>query len=248
MTGKVGLGIATYRREDRYHTLCESIETHLLGVVDEIVAYHDGPVEGYNDHRQWPLHDGLVNQGVAAAKNWCFRELLKRGCDWVFLAEDDMTIDDVSAVTGYIAAAEASGQRHLCFHAHGPANRLAMRTDGPVTIWPNFIGAWCLYHRSDLEAGVGWFDTGMRTFEHVRSSAELMRHGACHKWPGVADATGSEYWLHEQPGAIEDSTFPEAERFANQRAAILRWRQKDPETLRWIFGEVSPWEREPANV
>jgi GT2 family glycosyltransferase len=248
-----GIGIVTFKRPDRYRALSTSISTHLSPVVDEVVAYHDGRVDtsAYTpevlDH-PWPLHDGLVNQGVAAAKNWCMRTLMKRGCEWLFIAEDDMSIDSPEAVTAYLLAAEASGERHLNFHAHGPANRIAMFTNGLVTYWPAIVGSWSLYHRDDLEK-VGLMDTGLvNAFEHVEHTCRLMRAGACHRWPGVADATGSEYWLHEQPGAIEDTSIPTEGRFAQQRAAILRWRQKDPETLRWIFGEVSPWEREPAHA
>jgi hypothetical protein len=239
----VGLGIVTYKRPDRYRELARSVRTWLSTAVDEVVAVHDGPAEDYDDDHPWTLHRAKQNAGVAASKNWCLLKLVKAGHEWIFISEDDLRILDTRAVTGYLHVAEQTGQRHLNFHAHGPANRLPMRTEGPVTLWPNIVGAWSLYHRDDL-IKVGYMDVEMiNAFEHVEHTARLMVAGACHRWPGVADATGSEYWLEEQEGAIEDSSIPLDSRFVNQRAAIRRWRERNPETLRMIFGpNETVWE------
>lgn len=248
------LGIATYRRPDYLRRTLEAVAAHLSGTIDYLSVVHDGPWPDVHDLHlpagicDWKAACGLpVHGGVAAVKNELLREFLDTDAEWCFLAEDDVLPQHPDAIDGYIAAAEKSGIEHLCFHAHGPANNSPDRGTDPtglVTYWPNWVGAWCLYSRRAVELG-GFFDERFyNALEHVEHSLRLATLGFCplpasfgvHR---VADATGSEKWLQEIPGSIENSAIlteggraEQSKRFA---AARLHWKQTRPDTYSWLW-------------
>lgn len=175
---------------------------------------------------------------VGVAKNQALRYLLDKGCDWLFLMEEDMEITSPLAITGYLDACKTSGYDHLMFHAHGthnPASRGRHNT-GAVTYWPNCVGAYCVFSRRSLEDG-GLFDENFRnSWEHVEHSQRLARLGYTSAWPLNADATGSENWLHEQPGAIDNSSIRHSpEWLADFDRGQHYWRANMPETYKMIW-------------
>lgn len=245
----VFLGVATYRRWDYLARVLAMAAVNLAGVVDRTVVVHDGP-PGFDWQPGRTVDVAWLDRrsGVAAVKNALLRRALESEADWIILAEDDILALSARAVTGYVAAAEASGIEHLCFHAHGPANPpgSARGTDdtGTVTYWPNFVGAWCVTSRESVRR-VGYLDEAMyNALEHVEWTMRMAACGFCPLFergegPLVADATGSESWLAEIPGSIEHSAIradgdaAQRERF---RAARDYWRAKNPVLAGRVFG------------
>jgi hypothetical protein len=262
---KVGLGILTCDREDYLKQVLRGwfgscfdgpAFTNRLTVA----VYNDGqpfPSESENVlGQEWtlagPLYETFQSdppyQGVAHGKNVLFRHLLDKGCDVVFLSEDDVVPLDSRAITGYIDAMEQSGWQHLSFAHHGPANNggpvEGVESPPGVSYYPNYVGAWCCYTRKALEEG-GLMEEGFSRFclwDHVEHTLRLALHGF-HPLPkaaGVllaADATGSEDWLAEIPGSIENSAIikrfgPTAPRVAASKAW---WRENHPETFYLVF-------------
>lgn len=213
---KIGIGLVSYGRPDYREQAQGAHEAVLSDVVDSFVLVKDiAP--------------------VAAAKNIALNSLLRAECDWIFLAEDDVLPLSDLAVTGYLDACSSSGLHHLSFHAHGYANPAPIGRDGPLTYWPNSVGAWCVYSSECLRVA-GLFDENFyNAFEHVEHTQRLASHGFTTPWPQNADATGSEHWLAEIPGSIENSACRAiGTRFDDAKAY---WKTSYPDTYARIFGD-----------
>ncbi len=209
----IGLGIVSYERPRYRADLLASVTEHLT--IDFLTTAIDV-------------------SPVARAKNQVLSEMLAAGCDWLFVAEDDVVVTSPEAVTGYVRACEQSGMEHLMFHAHGPANPRPKESRGVVTIWPNWVGAWNIYSAASLRY-CGLMDEHFHNaWEHVEHSARLAAHG--HTAPGAPDATGSEAWLREQPGALASSVI-RSDPLWNRRmdAGKAYWRETYPDTYRAVF-------------
>lgn len=176
---------------------------------------------------------------VAAAKNEAVEEMLAGGADWLFLAEDDVIPHDPRAITGYLEACDYSGYGHLMFHAHGPMNQMSLGASldavgqpyPRVTLWPQCVGAWCIYRKSCFE-DCGLFDEGfVNGLEHVELSLRLAQAGFASLPPGFADATGSENWISEIPESYENSTIDKA-RF---QEAKDYWKATRPDTYSLLW-------------
>jgi GT2 family glycosyltransferase len=225
----VALGITTYNRP---FFLEESLPRFLSLPASWVFIVDDGSDEEYRDHydqilsidnpRVTVIHRD-VNGGVATAKNDILRAMLATDAQWFFLAEDDVLIDSPQAITGYIHAAEQSGYEHLMFHAHGETNPFPIREQGPVTLWPNYVAAYCLYSRRAIEIGGLFDETFYNAFEHLEHSTRLARLGFTPNYP--ADARGSENWIHEIPGSLKQSSIVHdkkwVERFVQSRDYII---------------------------
>jgi hypothetical protein len=216
----IALGIVTFRRPDYFAQTLRAVEEHLASVVDEVQVATD----------VYP---------VATAKNRLLSDMLDAGADWLFLLEDDITPLSPMAVTGYIEACERSGWEHLCFHAHGPANPEPNGVDpsGAVTYWPNSVGAYCVYSRRALEVGGLMDEDFHNAFEHVEHYLRLADHGFCPNWPHNADATGSENWLAEIPGSIDNSSIVARDDWQpNMQAALAHFEAAHPSRYQRIWG------------
>jgi hypothetical protein len=236
---KVGLGIVTWRRPERFATCIMSVGRHLASQLGWLDVYHDGPlVEPYRNPIGQGFVVGGVNRGVAFAKNQLLSSMLAVGCDWCFVVEDDMEVTDPRAIAGYIAACEESGLQHLSFHGHGPANPAPTGiVAGPVTYWPNMVGAFCVYSRKALLQGGLLDEHFLNAHDHCEHTQRLAALGFTTEWPRNADATGSERWLREQPGSIEDSVIRSRPDWnANRVAAKQYWAKTYPDTYCKVFG------------
>ncbi|MES1975759.1 MAG: hypothetical protein V4472_25150 [Pseudomonadota bacterium] len=215
-----------------FNVCAHSIVSHLSGIARPILAHHDGPNPGGYEASPVPLTFSEARAGVGSAKNVLLRALLTVDppLDWIFLSEDDVAVDSPMAVLGYLEAASESGWDHLSFHAHGFWSD-PVEVDGAVTSWANYCGAWAMFSRRSLET-VGLFDEAfVNAFEHPELTLRLAAHGFTPGWRKCADATDSEHWLHEQPGAHDQSIIarlPDTGR--NAELGREHWKRAHPET------------------
>lgn len=230
---KIGVGIVTYNRPGYFRVAMASVDQH-LGFADEVIAYHDGPrPEGY-DWDDTRIKFGKENKGVAHAKNQLIRELLSRGCEYLFIMEDDMEIVSRNAIVHYLAAHRMTGVPHLLFAHHGPGNAQLdslVGKDSPLLYWKACVGAWNFYTREVIET-VGYMDENFRNaWEHVEHTWRIMKHfGAPYGYyPDVID---SQRFIREQDGAIENSSIGQQdnpERLKVIIEGLEYWKTKDPE-------------------
>ena len=224
----VFLGVVTVPERGEYLLqVQEGISRNFKRLVDELAIEVD-----------------VEHQGVGRAKNTLLRQGLKSGADWLFIMEDDVVPQSPEAITGYIAAAKASGWEHLSFAHHGPANLGGpMGTDetGAVSYYPHYVGAFCLYSRRSIEA-CGLFDEHfINSWDHVEHTLRLSLSGF-HPMPLekyqllAADATGSEKWLEEIPESIENTSIPHTEQWqADRTRGRAYWKATYPESFYLVF-------------
>jgi GT2 family glycosyltransferase len=233
----IGIGITTYKRPDYFKDCIESVEKHLLPHVDFVFVYNDGsdkasytPIYDKIDKRVHIEHKNK-NRGVAHAKNWLLRRMVKEGCDYIFLLEDDLIIKSPKAVFEYIKVSKDTGIGHLMFAHHGPMNkdRLIHSDPNGIELYPHCVGAWTFYTREALE-NVGYMDENfINAYEHVEHSHRMSIAGYTEEWPYFADVRGSADWITEQPEAIENSSISKSKKWAlNSIKALYYWRSKDP--------------------
>lgn len=233
---KVGIGITTYNRPDYLKQCLEGVK-NVLPVVDSVWVYNDGSKrkeydEVYKENEEIKVKHAQKNKGVANAKNWLLKQLIKEGCDYLFLLEDDIILKSPKAVTKYIEKSKASGIEHFMFAHHGEANKgkLVYATRG-LELYRNPIGAWCMYTKNVIEE-VGYFDeVFINAWEHVEHSWRIARAGYTPSWGmSVVDVINSKQYMEEIPGSIDNSSIKKRRDWmANNINGLIYWQDKNPQ-------------------
>ena len=115
---KVGVGIVTCNRKDSFKALFDKVKS--CGAVDVIAVVKNKDFD-YGDYAPHNLIDGdreqcatiLEDVGVGFCKNTCLRMLLEKGCQHLFLVEDDMVIDNLDVFSEFIKTAKHFNLGHL---------------------------------------------------------------------------------------------------------------------------------------
>ena len=217
---KIGVGVITKDREDFFWKCWKSLEL-CYDSIDEYVVVNDGKPYSvtptiYSNPVDLIQHTN--NTGVAISKNQALQHLLDKGCDHIFLIEDDMIIKDPNIFQAYIDASKKSGIQHLMFGYHGPANKNGISKGKPcprlVVDYGDFslafnqhcVGAFCYYSRKCLE-DVGLIDEKFRNaFDHVSHSYELALKGYSTPYWWWADLANSLDYIEEQACSEENSS------------------------------------------
>jgi len=245
----VAVGIVTYNRPRFADKCIRAAENVLAPLSVPLVLANDCSDEkyaaeykrAYKRSERMTVIESPENRGVASAKNLALRYMLEStDADWLFLLEDDILLQDAAAVTEYVRIAEETGQHHLSFAHHGPANAQGpVDVNGELAYFPHSIGAWCLYSRESLET-VGLFDENFHNaWEHVEHELRLIHAGFMpgagpHRFP---DAANSELWLSEIPSSIEKSSIrPRSDWNSSIVEGLRYWKTAYPETFELMFG------------
>lgn len=126
MNKKVGIGIVTCNRPKFLQGLLKSLKPCLESknsTIDECVIINDGqPQEKPSDALWAEWKNNKKNIGVAKSKNKILKHLLEKGCDYLFVLEDDIEILDPNIFAAYIKAHEQSGIHHFNYGPGSPFN------------------------------------------------------------------------------------------------------------------------------
>lgn len=157
-------------------------------------------------------------QTVGVAKNNAIKELLKRGCNHIFLIENDMIIKSSDIFKKYIEAAENTGITHLNFGYHGPANRTpdykeakaryVVEYPGGIKIALNMhsVGAFSYFNKRYIDT-VGIHDTYFKNaWEHVELCQRGIKRGMLPAFWWFPDIESSDKLIEEIPGSIQNSS------------------------------------------
>lgn len=197
---KIGVGIITCNRPEFFRECFKSLPKDQI---DEIVVVNDGRPLPF-DISVGKLIENETNLGVGKSKNIALQYLLDKGCDYLFLIEDDMRILRDDIFTAYIEASKETGIQHFLFAYHGPANKGGISGGKPqprkiieypsganIALNQHCVGAFCMYTKQSLE-DVGLFDSEFNNaFEHVHHSYLLCKKGYCVEywwWPDLANS------------------------------------------------------------
>lgn len=116
----MGLGLITCNAPQKFCQSAPSIPAWL----SEVVVVNDGEPYDANVYRSdFHIIQHQDNRGVAVSKNDALRYLLDKGCEHIFIMEDDVVIRDEGVFEAYIRAREVTGISHFNYALQGPHNR-----------------------------------------------------------------------------------------------------------------------------
>lgn len=225
---KVGIGIITCNRPDYLKTLLDSIKYCNWA---EFIIVNDGDeidLPGYSYY----IHKNETNLGVGKSKNVAMKHLLDKGCDYIFIIEDDMIILDDTVFDKYIQASKISGIQHFNYGPGSPFNRkqtiqnfdlhnrhlldqhtepnprlvIDYGNDIKVSLFEHTVAMFSFFTREVLET-VGLYDEAYyNAWEHVDHTYMIIKAGYHPPFWYFADIFDSHKYLTEAPGAIDNSS------------------------------------------
>lgn len=228
---KIGVGIITCNRPEYLQNLLNSL-TLCEKNIDELVIINDG--ELVNDitlsHKNGIWLNNPENIGVGKSKNKAMQHLLDKGCDYIFIIEDDMIILNPSIFDKYIEAYKKSGIHHFNYGPGSPFNRkqdiqfdlhnrhLLKQDSEPnpkmildyktvkVSLFEHTVAMFSFFTREVLER-VGLLDEDFyNAWEHVDHTYRIIKAGYHPPFWWFADLHDSHKYLTEAPGAIDNSS------------------------------------------
>jgi len=233
MSEKIGLGVLTYNRPEYFKKIFSSIP---LYAVDEIVIVNDGTPYGEEIHVPHIQHK--KNMGVGVSKNDALKHLLNKGCDYIFLMEDDIIIKNPEVFQAYIKASKETGIQHFNYSQHGLMNKLP-NTDTPnprtkieyknnivIDLHLHCVGAFSFYTRKCLDK-VGLMDeTFYNATEHLEHTYNIIKAGMHPPFWWFSDIHDSNKYLTDIPWSPQTSTISSKPNHANMVQKGLEYFEK----------------------
>jgi GT2 family glycosyltransferase len=225
---KIGIGIVTCNRP---HYLKKLLDSIVFCTWADLVIINDGDpidIEGYNYY----IITNEENLGVGKSKNRAMKHLLDKGCDYIFIIEDDMIILDEAVFDKYIQAYEESGIHHFNYGPGSPFNRKQSIRDfdlhnrhlldqdtepAPkmvadygngcrISLFEHTVAMFSFFTREVLEQ-VGLVDEVFyNAWEHVDHTYRIIKAGYHPPFWWFADIYDSHKYLTEAPDAINNSS------------------------------------------
>jgi GT2 family glycosyltransferase len=226
MENKIGVGIVTCNRPDFLVKLLDSISYR--NDVELVIVNDGGPIDikGYNYY----IINNETNLGVGKSKNKAMQHLLDKGCDYIFIIEDDCIILDETVLEKYIQASKQSGIQHFNFGPGTPFNRvqslnnydlhnrdqlLEKSQPAPlitidykhlkIDLYPHCAGVFSFFTKKIL-LQVGLHDDRFfNAWEHVDHTYRIIKAGAHPPFWWFADIHNSVNYIDTQQNAIKCS-------------------------------------------
>lgn len=236
MNNKIGIGIITCDRPNYLTSLLNSLNATQVTVI--IVDDGSKPSIEKNNNSSWEVYKTTGRIGVGRAKNIALDNLLKKGCDYIFLLEDDIVIKDNSVFNKYIETSKLSGIQHFNFAFHGRDNylpngepfvrlKVEYSKDVAVCFYPNVYGAFSFYTRKCLEE-VGLMDQEYyNAVEHVDHTFFIAQAGMTSPFRWFADIADSNKYIEEIDRNHSGSEIRKDEKWMlNFQKAVVRFAEK----------------------
>lgn len=211
---KIGVGIITYNRPEMFKVCIDSIPTGF----SELVVVNDGiPYDSslYQKATHVIQHD--CNKGVGVSKNDALKFLMSKGCDHIFLIEDDMKILRDDIFDKYIEASKVTGIQHFNFAYHGPANKrngtpiskgiISYPCDVKITLCGNLTGALSYFSLECLKECGLLNEAFFNAWEHIEHAYRIIQNGMHPPFWWFADLHESFNYITEQSPTLTQSTY-----------------------------------------
>ena len=232
MSPKIGIGIITYKAPEKIQQSAFSVPTS----VDEFVIVNDGtpyPASAYPSNAYVIQHE--TNMGIARSKNDVLKYLIDKGCEHLFLMEDDVIIKDPDVFKKYIQTASKTGILHLNYALQGPYNFKQTEKQShegtlndryfdeknaepaplythdynngiKISFYPACVGAFSYFRRSVI-TDAGYFDeTFKNSWEHVEHTYRIIKKGYHPPFGWFADIADSNKYIANIDNCMENST------------------------------------------
>lgn len=214
---KIGVGITTYQRFDRFKECFEALLKNSRDV-EEILVVDDCSIvdrERYDEYFKTILLNNVKviinesNLGVGASKNKIMKYFYDKDYDYFFTLEDDINIISPDAFLKYIECSLKTGYEYINFALHGDHNPSCTydKKDGYVyKLYPNIVGAFTLYTPRLIEE-IGYHDEKFfNAMEHVEYTYRASLKGLTTPFWKFLDILENSSMLKEQFLAIDDSS------------------------------------------
>ncbi|MBP9122319.1 MAG: glycosyltransferase [Ignavibacteriaceae bacterium] len=214
MTEKYGIGIVTYNRVDYFENLLLSLPD-----IKNIVVVNDGNPypESIYAKKNIKVIQHKRNKGVGRSKNDAMSYLINKGCEHIFILEDDILIKDGSIFDDYIRASKLTGLQHFNFAFHGPLNKTENGEPAPraevsyngekiLTLNQHIPGALSYFTKGILEK-TGLIDViYYNAWEHVDLSTRIFKLLGYSPFWWFADIAGSNRKIKDQDEDLKGSS------------------------------------------
>lgn len=228
MGEKIGVGIITCNRPHYLKSLLESLKP-CQDQINELIIVNDGKavdVELFKGE----LILNEKNLGVGKSKNKAMKHLLGKGCDYIFIIEDDMVVLNKDIFQKYIEAYKISGIQHFNYGPGSPFNRkqdiqfdlhnrheLKQDTEPnpkmildykncKIALYEHTVAMFSFFTKEVLEK-VGLIDKEFyNAWEHVDHTYRIIKAGYHPPFWWFADIVDSQNYIREAEGAIDNSS------------------------------------------
>lgn len=221
---RIGLGIVTC---DRTSFLADCINSIDLKKIDEAVIVNDGSVDV--KHNMFTIINNKKNLGVGKSKNKILKHLYEKGCDYIFIIEDDTIILDNNVFNEYIKASKVTGIQHFNYGPGTPFNRkqqqdfdvhnrneLSQESEPmpkkiidygnvKISLYQHVAGMFSFFTRKVIDE-VGYMDEDyFNAWEHVDHTYRIIKKKMHPPFWYFADIFNSHKFLSEHLDSIKES-------------------------------------------
>lgn len=217
---KIGVGILTCNRPDYFELCCQSFNDNTSSC-DELIIVNDYPKNSvYADNIRYDImrpieyRNHSKNMGVSYSKNEIISYLISKGCEHIFIIEDDIQIlpvmcgDDV--FIKYIQTADISGIHHFCCGSFLPSRgdsilTFKYPTNNAIDVYHNCAGSFTYYSRYSILT-CGLFDENYwNALEHVDLTYRISKAGLTTPFGFFADISNSNQYITSIGGEFNNS-------------------------------------------
>jgi len=213
---KIGLGIVTHKREDYFKQVIQTIP---FDKIDSFIIVNDGTP--YELQSYFGKHEAVIqnesNLGVSKTKNKAIQFLMDKGCDHIFIMEDDILIKSPNVFEKYIEASKVTGIQHFNFGLHGFMNKthdniplykyqIAYNEKVNIVLYENPVGAFSYFTRNCIEKAGLLDEKYYNALEHIDHVYQIIKAGLHPPFWCFADIATSELFLKDITWEKEKST------------------------------------------
>ena len=222
INNKIGVGVLTFQRPDYFAQVFSNLP---FGRFDDLIVVNDGldhyvpsPQTGQFDQTRYPVIYGDKQNGIAWTKNRAAEYLIGRGCEHIFLIEDDLIIMDENVLDIYIKHAQTFGIHHLNYlKVAGNQKTLKYSYKAPngcaLGFYHNPQGIFSYYNAAIFNK-LGYFDEKYKnSFEHIDHEYTLSQNRVTPNFWYFADVLDSEKYLTTIEGSDENSTITNKDQY-----------------------------------
>jgi glycosyltransferase involved in cell wall biosynthesis len=214
-SSKIGVGILTYKRPDYFKQVLAKIPRNEIGI---LAIVNDGEDNYASEQDADVVFLNKKQLGVSVSKNILLKSLIDKGCEYLFLIEDDILIKDPKVFQKYIKTANSSGIHHLCFEKIAENEKSLKYSyelpDGSkLGFYHNPQGAF-MYVHANLVKKLGFFDEKyVNAFEHIDFAYNLIQSQVAPPFWYFPDVLNSEDYLTDIPGSSLDSSITNKDKY-----------------------------------
>jgi GT2 family glycosyltransferase len=231
----IGVGVVTRNRPKHLKNLLYSL-VQCKSDINELIVVNDG--EQIDDLKHFNTSNLDItwvqnpkNIGVGKSKNKAMQHLLDKGCDYIFILEDDIEITNSDIFNNYIKASKITGIQHFNFGPGTPFNRtqnitrydlhnrhllsniskpnpkitIQYSSDVSIDLYEHIAGVFSFFTREILLAVGLHDDIFFNAWEHVDHTYRIIKANGHPAFWWFADITDSSTMITIPSDAIDTS-------------------------------------------